>query len=40
MKRQSEPWLNKIKKVDLTGQGETTNLQSSMENFQLKTECY
>jgi len=35
MKRQSGPRLNKSKNVDLTGQGDTTNLQSSIFNLQL-----
>jgi acyl-CoA hydrolase len=34
MKRQSGPRLNKSKNVDLTGQGDTTNLQSSIFNCQ------
>jgi hypothetical protein len=33
MRRQSEPRLNEIKNVDLTGQGDTTNLQSSIINL-------
>jgi hypothetical protein len=35
MKRQNKPRLNKSNNIELTGQGDTTNLQLSIVNFQL-----
>ena len=40
MKGQSGPRLNKSKNVDLTGQGDTTNLQSSIVNFQFGSSSF
>jgi len=40
MKKKSRPQLNKSKKVNLTGQGNTTNHQFSIVNFQFDSSSF